>query len=57
MLISYLFSSPFGQHAYALELLFEQLHEGAKALDVGSGSGILTACFARMVRKLFNHLR
>ncbi|XP_019405637.1 PREDICTED: protein-L-isoaspartate(D-aspartate) O-methyltransferase isoform X2 [Crocodylus porosus] len=36
-------------HAYALELLSEQLHEGAKALDVGSGSGILTACFARMV--------
>uniref|UniRef100_H0X741 Protein-L-isoaspartate O-methyltransferase n=1 Tax=Otolemur garnettii TaxID=30611 RepID=H0X741_OTOGA len=35
-------------HAYALELLFDQLHEGAKALDVGSGSGILTACFARM---------
>lgn len=28
-------------HAYALELLFDQLHEGAKALDVGSGSGIL----------------
>lgn len=41
------------QHAYALELLFDQLHEGAKALDVGSGSGILTACFARMVRPLF----
>ncbi|XP_061480088.1 protein-L-isoaspartate(D-aspartate) O-methyltransferase isoform X2 [Rhineura floridana] len=36
-------------HAYALELLYEQLHEGAKALDVGSGSGILSACFARMV--------
>lgn len=43
----------FWQHAYALELLFDQLHEGAKALDVGSGSGILTACFARMVRVLF----
>ncbi|XP_069464218.1 protein-L-isoaspartate(D-aspartate) O-methyltransferase isoform X1 [Ambystoma mexicanum] len=36
-------------HAYALELLHDQLHEGAKALDVGSGSGILSACFARMV--------
>uniref|UniRef100_A0A8C3URV2 Protein-L-isoaspartate O-methyltransferase n=1 Tax=Catharus ustulatus TaxID=91951 RepID=A0A8C3URV2_CATUS len=36
-------------HAYALELLSDQLHEGAKALDVGSGSGILTACFSRMV--------
>lgn len=37
------------QHAYALELLHDQLHEGAKALDVGSGSGILSVCFARMV--------
>ncbi|XP_003224825.2 protein-L-isoaspartate(D-aspartate) O-methyltransferase isoform X1 [Anolis carolinensis] len=36
-------------HAHALELLKEQLVEGAKALDVGSGSGYLTACFARMV--------
>ncbi|XP_024912619.1 protein-L-isoaspartate(D-aspartate) O-methyltransferase isoform X1 [Cynoglossus semilaevis] len=36
-------------HAYALELLHDQLHEGAKALDVGSGSGILSVCFARMV--------
>lgn len=37
------------QHAHALELLKDQLVEGAKALDVGSGSGYLTACFARMV--------
>ncbi|XP_063773526.1 protein-L-isoaspartate(D-aspartate) O-methyltransferase isoform X4 [Pseudophryne corroboree] len=36
-------------HAYALELLHDQLHDGAKALDVGSGSGILSACFSRMV--------
>nr|XP_058146574.1 protein-L-isoaspartate(D-aspartate) O-methyltransferase-like [Dasypus novemcinctus] len=36
-------------HAYALELLSDQLHEGAKALEVGSRRGILTACFARMV--------
>ncbi|XP_039603439.1 protein-L-isoaspartate(D-aspartate) O-methyltransferase isoform X2 [Polypterus senegalus] len=36
-------------HAYALELLHDQLYEGAKALDVGSGSGILSACFSRMV--------
>uniref|UniRef100_A0A8C3L2E2 Protein-L-isoaspartate O-methyltransferase n=1 Tax=Chrysolophus pictus TaxID=9089 RepID=A0A8C3L2E2_CHRPC len=36
-------------HAHALELLKDQLVEGAKALDVGSGSGYLTACFARMV--------
>ncbi|XP_067414089.1 protein-L-isoaspartate(D-aspartate) O-methyltransferase-like isoform X2 [Emydura macquarii macquarii] len=36
-------------HAHALELLKDQLVEGAKALDVGSGSGYLTACFARML--------
>ncbi|NXX69799.1 PIMT methyltransferase, partial [Spizella passerina] len=36
------------RHAHALELLKDQLVEGAKALDVGSGSGYLTACFARM---------
>ncbi|NWX57506.1 PIMT methyltransferase, partial [Promerops cafer] len=37
------------KHAHALELLKDQLVEGAKALDVGSGSGYLTACFARMI--------
>jgi len=36
-------------HAYALELLEDQLKDGMKALDVGSGSGYLTACFALMV--------
>uniref|UniRef100_UPI0009B46650 protein-L-isoaspartate(D-aspartate) O-methyltransferase-like n=1 Tax=Monopterus albus TaxID=43700 RepID=UPI0009B46650 len=36
------------QHAHALELLSDKLTEGASALDVGSGSGYLTACFARM---------
>ncbi|XP_076441817.1 protein-L-isoaspartate(D-aspartate) O-methyltransferase-like isoform X2 [Babylonia areolata] len=36
-------------HAHALELLSEQLHEGASALDVGSGSGYLTACMALLV--------
>ncbi|XP_053331109.1 protein-L-isoaspartate(D-aspartate) O-methyltransferase-like isoform X2 [Spea bombifrons] len=36
-------------HAHALELLEDKLTEGAKVLDVGSGSGYLTACFARMV--------
>ncbi|XP_069493655.1 protein-L-isoaspartate(D-aspartate) O-methyltransferase-like isoform X2 [Ambystoma mexicanum] len=36
-------------HAHALELLEDKLVEGASALDVGSGSGYLTACFARMV--------
>lgn len=35
-------------HAHALELLSAKLTEGASALDVGSGSGYLTACFARM---------
>uniref|UniRef100_A0A8C9F481 Protein-L-isoaspartate(D-aspartate) O-methyltransferase n=1 Tax=Pavo cristatus TaxID=9049 RepID=A0A8C9F481_PAVCR len=48
-LIHNLRSESAGRHAYALELLSDQLHEGAKALDVGSGSGILTACFSRMV--------
>lgn len=36
-------------HAHALELLSEKLVNGAKALDVGSGSGYLTACMALMV--------
>lgn len=37
------------QHAYALELLQEKLVDGEKALDVGSGSGYLTACMALLV--------
>ncbi|XP_058801528.1 protein-L-isoaspartate(D-aspartate) O-methyltransferase-like [Phymastichus coffea] len=36
-------------HAYALTFLTDQLFDGAKALDVGSGSGYLTACMAHMV--------
>lgn len=36
-------------HAAALESLKDHLKEGAKALDVGSGTGYLTACFAIMV--------
>ena len=36
-------------HAHALELLKDHLHEGASVLDVGSGSGYLTTCFAHMV--------
>ncbi|XP_031435741.1 l-isoaspartyl protein carboxyl methyltransferase, like isoform X2 [Clupea harengus] len=36
-------------HAHALEVLSDKLTDGANALDVGSGSGYLTACFARMV--------
>lgn len=37
------------QHAHALESLKDQLIAGEKALDVGSGSGYLTACMAFMV--------
>ncbi|CAL8088228.1 unnamed protein product [Calicophoron daubneyi] len=36
-------------HAHALEALRDQLKPGAHALDVGSGSGYLTACMAMMV--------
>ncbi|XP_023335439.1 protein-L-isoaspartate(D-aspartate) O-methyltransferase [Eurytemora carolleeae] len=36
-------------HAHCLELLKDNLKPGMKALDVGSGSGILTACMAMMV--------
>jgi protein-L-isoaspartate(D-aspartate) O-methyltransferase len=32
-----------------LEVLANQLTEGSKALDVGSGSGYLSACMAIMV--------
>lgn len=36
-------------HASALELLKEQLRPGNKALDVGSGSGYLSAAMAKLV--------
>lgn len=36
-------------HAAALETLKDKLKDGAKVLDVGSGSGYLTACMAHMV--------
>ncbi|MBN3293192.1 PIMT methyltransferase, partial [Polypterus senegalus] len=36
-------------HAYSLDALNDKLIEGATVLDVGSGSGYLTSCFARMV--------
>ncbi|XP_067208853.1 protein-L-isoaspartate(D-aspartate) O-methyltransferase isoform X2 [Linepithema humile] len=36
-------------HAYALSILSDQLFDGARALDVGSGSGYLSACMAFMV--------
>lgn len=36
-------------HAHALELLKDRLVEGNRALDVGSGSGYLTACMAKIL--------
>ncbi|KAL2933700.1 Protein-L-isoaspartate O-methyltransferase [Bienertia sinuspersici] len=36
-------------HAMCLELLKDKLQPGMHALDVGSGTGYLTACFAMMV--------
>ncbi|KAI0979919.1 hypothetical protein GJ496_003327 [Pomphorhynchus laevis] len=36
-------------HAYALEFMKDKLVDGARALDVGSGSGILSAYMAYMV--------
>ena len=36
-------------HAYALESLKDKLKKGARVLDIGSGTGYLTACFATMV--------
>ena len=37
------------QHVYALQQLEGHLKEGTCALDVGSGSGYLTAAMAYMV--------
>eukprot|EP01101_Sappina_pedata_P007920 TRINITY_DN4281_c0_g1_i1.p1 TRINITY_DN4281_c0_g1~~TRINITY_DN4281_c0_g1_i1.p1 ORF type:complete len:155 (-),score=33.92 TRINITY_DN4281_c0_g1_i1:29-493(-) len=36
-------------HAMCLELLRNRAKPGMKVLDVGSGSGYLSACFAKMV--------
>ncbi|GAA0178180.1 methyltransferase [Lithospermum erythrorhizon] len=36
-------------HAMCLELLENNLQPGMRALDIGSGTGFLTACFALMV--------
>ena len=37
-------------HGHALAQLEPFLHDGAKVLDVGSGSGYLTTCFAHFVQ-------
>ncbi|UJR30218.1 hypothetical protein I4U23_017756 [Adineta vaga] len=37
-------------HGFGLEILKDKLQPGAKVLDIGSGSGYLTACMARLVR-------
>ncbi|KAG5668422.1 hypothetical protein PVAND_016362 [Polypedilum vanderplanki] len=36
-------------HAYALENLYEFVKPDSKILDIGAGSGYLTACFARLI--------
>jgi protein-L-isoaspartate(D-aspartate) O-methyltransferase len=36
-------------HAFALETLFDFIKPDSRVLDVGSGSGFLTACFARLL--------
>ena len=36
-------------HAKALEYLYPKLNPGSVVLDVGSGSGYLTACFGHLV--------
>uniref|UniRef100_A0A182IXW7 protein-L-isoaspartate(D-aspartate) O-methyltransferase n=1 Tax=Anopheles atroparvus TaxID=41427 RepID=A0A182IXW7_ANOAO len=38
-------------HAYALELLLSHLKPDSRVLDVGSGSGYLTSCFARFIHQ------
>nr|BAN67559.1 protein L-isoaspartyl methyltransferase [Polypedilum vanderplanki] len=38
-------------HAYALEKLVDRIRHDSKILDIGSGSGYLTACFARLIQE------
>jgi protein-L-isoaspartate(D-aspartate) O-methyltransferase len=38
-------------HATTLEKLKDHLKPGGKVIDVGTGSGFLTACFAELVGK------
>lgn len=40
------------QHSYCLSLLADYLKPGMSVLDIGSGSGYLTAVFGLMVRKM-----
>lgn len=47
-------SSP-QSHAQALELLSDHLKPGARVLDVGSGSGYLTAVMAFLVQERGDH--
>lgn len=42
-------------HAFALLYLSNFLVPGAHVLDVGSGSGYLTACFARFINNKGDH--
>ena len=38
-------------HAHALDILSKHLKPNSNILDVGAGSGFLTACFARFIQE------
>lgn len=40
-------------HAWCLELFTDMMKEGMTVLDVGSGSGYLTACMAHMLKEAY----
>lgn len=42
-------------HALSLEFLREKLIKGAKVLDIGSGTGYLTAAFYELVKQPQNN--
>ncbi|XP_075158747.1 protein-L-isoaspartate (D-aspartate) O-methyltransferase [Haematobia irritans] len=42
-------------HAFALEYLRDHMKPGVRVLDVGSGSGYLTACFWRYIKAQGDH--